>query len=61
MREETPEELDVKICSHMARRDKLRDMIFWLEKRIEYRTRRIQALSKQRTEALNFKLPLDAA
>lgn len=61
MKDATPEELNTRICAHMVRREKLRDMALWIERRIEYRNRRIRELSLERTEALNFKLPLDAA
>lgn len=59
MSDPSPAELDAKICAHMARREKLKEMLAWLERRIDYRTRRIRELSVQRTESLNFKLPLD--
>lgn len=50
--------LDNQIRKHQQRRDKLVSMIRWLERRIDYRNRRIRELSALRTEALNFTLPL---
>lgn len=50
--------LDNQIFYHQKRRDKLVEMTRWLERRIEYRNRRIREISAQRTIALNFSLPL---
>lgn len=47
-----------QIYKQMHIRDKLVERIRWIEKKVEYRTRRIRELSAKRTEALNFTLPL---
>lgn len=50
--------LAVKIGRQMVARDMIYKRIQELERKIQYRNQKIRELSKQRSEVLNFKLPL---
>lgn len=51
-------DLEYKIRKQIMVRDRIIERMQWLETKVEYRNRRIRELSAQRTDVLNFKLPI---
>lgn len=48
----------VKINQQIVAKELINERIRWLQKKLDYRDNKIRKLAKERTETLNFELPL---